>query len=188
MIENNLKAIWNQSNTSEILGGLSWYTTAHNQCEAISYYYGLPLHTVAAIVSALSPRNKWLRNLKDCEQVIMYRYAASVGTFNRNKDKAILIADNPQNNHTDNLNLLIGLKTQSFCDNLVYPYQSQLVTVDSHAYNAYKGTAGIIKGISKQDYILASQAYQTLASKLDIRPSQLQAVIWLTYRRLNGIK
>jgi hypothetical protein len=188
MTESNLKAIWQQARTEEILNGLSWYTTAHNQCEAISYYYGLPLHTVAAIVSALSPRNKWVRNLQDCEQVIMKRWDSSVGTFNRNKEKAIFLADNPQYSHQDNLNLLVGLKTQSFCDNLAYPYQSQLVTVDSHAYNAYKGTAGIIKGISKQDYILVSQAYQTLASKLDLRPLQLQAVVWLTYRRLNGIK
>jgi hypothetical protein len=184
----NLKVLWNQASTNEVLNGLSWYTVAHNHCESISYYYGLPVHTVTAIVSALSPRNKWNRNLKDCESVIMYGYAASVGTFNRNKEKAILLANNPRNSHQDNLDILTGLKTQAFCDNLAFPYQSNLITVDGHAYNAYKGTVGVIKAISKQEYLDCTNAYRLLADKLNLRPLQLQAVIWLTYRRVNGIK
>ena len=71
---------------------------------------------------------------------------------------------------------------------MTYPKGSG-VTIDRHAVkvanNVYKG-GGV--SISKKQYFNTQNAYIKTAKKLNIKPYQLQAVVWVKYRQLRNLK
>ena len=101
-LTNNILSVYYRSNELDKVQGKAWYETAHNVCKGLSTTYGLPLDTVTGLVSALSPNNKWDRNLIDAENMIRaYCYDIEypkVCTFTTQKDKAIMILENAYDN------------------------------------------------------------------------------------------
>ena len=47
--------------------GLAWYPMARNFAAEIAARVGISRHTAASVIAALSPRNRWERNLLDAE-------------------------------------------------------------------------------------------------------------------------
>jgi hypothetical protein len=47
--------------------GLDWYVAAHEEGWRLAVKYRLPVKKVAGIMAALSPNNKWERNILDTE-------------------------------------------------------------------------------------------------------------------------
>jgi thermostable 8-oxoguanine DNA glycosylase len=105
----------------------------------------------------------------------------STCTYPANKLKAFDILDGK-------LDFLNGLKTANFARNISGCQNS--VTVDVHIYSVVNGkrfTAKTVGGIPRKVYADISQAFQDTASKLDITPAQLQAIVWQTWRRIHGL-
>lgn len=68
----NIKATYYQCKQYPSLyqSGLDWYQNAHNQAVAIAARHNANIDTVCGVISALSPRNNWERNLIDAELCI----------------------------------------------------------------------------------------------------------------------
>lgn len=152
--------------------GMRWYNDAHHICKRIAKYTKTPLYKVVGVMSALSPRNKWHRNISDTVCLIRKGKRAKVCTFNANKNKAlkVLRANSPEEVFT----LLNGRKIQSFYSNILHPFKADRVTVDVWAMRS----VGIDKAPNKTEYNRVEEAYREVAKRLRIKPHEAQAIIW----------
>jgi hypothetical protein len=189
-ISNNILSMFSRATIDELALGKTWYSRANSECQEILENSGNNRHnlkTIIGMTAALSPRNKWSRNLEDVRN-LSADDNAKVSTFHRNKGKALLIKSINQPTNVDILDILGGDKVQSFYANLLNPTLPDIVTIDAHAIGVWLGTR--VTGVrAKGDaYQMIQQAYIDTANGLGIIPCQLQAITWLTYRRINKIK
>lgn len=80
------------------------------------------------------------------------------------------------------------LKIPSFVDNLAFPQTSMQATIDRHAAQAALGIRPLKEGSpvnlgDPEVYSLVRQAYQNVAAKRGILPSEAQAVTWDAWRQ-----
>ena len=167
-----LNKLYLQANSEHIHTGMTWYYNAHNICKRIAKYTKTDLYKVVGVMAALSPRNKWHRNISDCVDVIRKGKKATVCTFNANKNKAlkILAAKDQKEVYT----LLNGRKVQSFYNNILKPYKCDTVTVDVWAMRS----VGLDRAPNKTLYNEVESSYKTLAALKGIKAHELQAILW----------
>lgn len=160
-----------------------WYLRARAWCEHRAQVYGMRVRTVAAVVSALSPRNKWERNLLDADQLLYYAsngYSAAMvvsSTFEKNVLKAydIVEFDKPELVET-------GPKTRSFLDCIDNP-KCDAVVVDVWAYRVIEGDLKLkAVGFSDECYEKYADAYRRAADEVELLPMQIQAITWVAAR------
>ena len=196
----NILATFYAATPVDIQEGTVWYTNAHAICVALSDKYNLPLSTVVGVVSALSPNNKWDRNILDAENIIRayvgeYDYP-KVCTFTGNKDKAITILECEIDSSDNICAILKGNKTIAFFRGIYTNGQCDEITVDGHAFNIWRGmytSLNEVPAISNKLYKAVSDAYKEAAetineqTKSDWSASQIQAITWVCWRRQNGV-
>ena len=183
----NILGIYESSTPDEIKNGSSWFENARNLCLEISEDYNVNYKKVAAVISALSPACKWTQNIIDAKNLIngwenAVEHKVKVGTYNLNKVKAISILNDDDFNEFPSNGR--DLKTYCFYHNIV-DASSDRVTIDRHASKVYYGAkyAGstVIRG---KKYLMIESSFAKTAKHIGIKPYQLQAITWLTYKRL----
>ena len=194
---NNIKAIYSLSTIQEKIDGANWYESAHKIALNLADNYGLTLQTAAGVIAALSPRNKWSRNVIDAENLIetFVRDPESavkikVCTFNKNKEKALKILRNNQDFFTDNTReILSGPKLNEFF-NCILGVEDD-VCIDGHAYCIFNGSRTSLKDVPSIGVKLRKEIksdFRKAAAKFNISAAQMQAITWVTWRRIHGIK
>lgn len=191
---NHITSMASQATQEEWKEGLLWYdrATLDIQKELPS----LPIVKSAAIVSALSPRVKWDVNVREAAKVVAAHNAGltvddvRIQGFKSNRAKAFKIAAIPTAEFTTAraLEILGGNKTKSFYLNLCG--DSQAVTIDGHATHIAMGTEAPLsaaKALTDYAYYHLSDLYRSAASLQNVKAYQMQAITWLTYRRIRGI-
>jgi len=191
---NNIKAVFKLATVQENIVGSSWYTQARVASLAISESYGVPATTIIGVIAALSPRNRWERNLIDAENLVeaYVRDPSSakhvkVCTFNKNKEKALTILANDSPTLDSVLATLSGPKLQEFASCI---FGLEDVCIDGHAYCIWNGGRTSLANVPsigvklrreiKADYIKA-------ANKLNVSPAVCQAITWNAWRRIHGV-
>ena len=196
----NILAMYYQATPVDIQEGTVWYSNAHRICWSLSDKYKLPLSTVVGVVSALSPNNKWDRNILDAENIIRaycmgFDYP-KVCTFTGNKDKAISILECEIDSSENICAILKGNKTIAFFRGIFTNGECDEITVDGHAFNIWRGmytSLNEVPAISNKLYKTVSDAYKQAAvaineqDKTQWSASQIQAITWVTHRRVNGV-
>ena len=66
----NINKVFKQATAQEVNHGLTWYQDAQDACQAMADTYELPLAIVVGVVAALSPTNRWERNLIDADNML----------------------------------------------------------------------------------------------------------------------
>jgi len=191
---NNIKAVFQLATVQDQLIGSAWYSDAREAALIISEAYDVPATTVIGVIAALSPRNRWERNLVDAENLIeaYVRDPASahhvkVCTFGKNKAKALLLLADQAPTLDSVLAILSGPKLREFASCI---YGLEDVCIDGHAYciwNAGRTSLANVPSIGvklrreiKADYIKA-------AKKLNVSPAVCQAITWNAWRRIHGV-
>jgi hypothetical protein len=187
---------------ADILSGLDWYKRAHKLgVRLIHAYDGLTLGQAVGVIAALSPNNKWARNCTDAEAMIKAWHAGAdpltvkVCTFNPNKAKAAaILALTAEDLETDTIaEILNGRKVVAFYRSIMG--DPDAVCVDGHAYAVWIGEripTTQTPSIGVKLYADIARAYQLVAKRsyelcgTTLTPTQVQAVTWVTYRRLLG--
>lgn len=178
--------------------GLRWYQSAKDQAQAIASRNGVSLQTAIGVISALSPRNSWERNLVDAEVCIKAAIRGKqitdfkVSVFNANKENAWRIAKGESP-----LEVMQGNKTRSFYTNILKPQDPYNVTIDGHALHIALGLQSALENapqLTDKNYLLFSQVYLEATRQINqdslegsIIASQLQAITWCYYRVIRGI-
>jgi hypothetical protein len=189
----NILAVFFTANPAELQHGSRWYPDALAACETIAQSYSLPVDTVAGVIAALSPNNKWQRNIIDADNICRlytaggYDDAAQckVSTFNGNKRKALQILSG-----VDPLEALGGLKVRAFYGCIL---GDDSVCVDGHAFAIWKGeripTTKTPK-ISPKLYAAIASDYRNAASTINAvmgtayNAAQVQAITWTAWHRI----
>ncbi len=181
MYSDNIMWMLNDASSDAVESGRAWYPLARRWCYAKADEYGVRPVVVAALISALSPRNRWERNLYDAEQVLLnyaegfhHPFNVMSATFRKNVEKAwnVITLDDPGLVTT-------SPKTEAFVDNIIDPL-SKLVTVDVWAHRVCMGDMTMkAKSIGRKQYAKYSLAFTRVAQEVGLRPYEVQAITWV---------
>ena len=190
----NIIAIYKLAKPSEIKHGLTWYVNANSDCKEIAEKLELPLHIVIGVVSALSPNNKWERNIINAEDLCTAFIngqdmdSIKVSTYHKMKEKAWSILETMPS-YDETIDILNGKKIVSFFRNISGDETD--ITIDGHARNIYyndkQGLTTPNTNIKKNEYKDIQKAYTRASKKLGIKAYELQAITWVAWRRIHGI-
>ena len=191
--------------SQEVQLGCDWYPSALKIATRIADKYGLRVETVSGVIAALSPSNRWERNIYDAEALIkVWRAGATrdevldkdnpiirVCTYLNQKTKAwdILTTSDPV------VDILKGVKTIEFFNCITNPLLDD-VCIDGHAYSVWLGERvtlhkvpnlqGKLRHTIKQDY---RDATSFINEELDEQytAATIQAITWVTHKRIHNV-
>jgi len=191
---NNIKAVYALASVDEIVTGSHWYEHAREAAQRLSDTYGFTESVCIGVIAALSPRNKWSRNLVDAENLIEAYNAdpnsahhVKVCTFNKNKQKAITILGLDTYSMGPILETLSGPKLREFASCIA---DLDDVCIDGHAYCIWNGGRTSLAdvpaiGVKLRKEIKAD--YMKSARKMGVSPAVMQAITWCAWRRIHGV-
>ncbi len=176
-VKDNLKFFFDIASEEDQINGKFWYSNANEFTQRMAVKYGYTAETVASVLSALSPHNKWERNLVDTETVLdavnkgLTPEDVKVCTFNKNKEKAFNIAQ---------LNECIDIsspKTYAFLQNIAY-LNDKFVTIDRWHIRASFNRMIAPKALNVKLYEELQSLTIDLAEEQNLTGYQYQAIIW----------
>ena len=157
------------------------------------------------VVAALSPNNRWELNIRNANDLIC-AYACggnmddvSVCTYSAMKQKAwdiLCNMDSLKRNSSEDDGVKIALngkKIVCFYENII---GDDTCTIDGHARNiAYNERVVLTDGktsIGAKEYRNLQEAYRIAASRCRVngkrlKAYELQAITWVTWRKMHGI-
>lgn len=194
----NILAVYNMATPEEKLSGGAWYTYANNQLREISSIYNFSFDAMVDATAALSPGIRWQSNMRGVEILAdaiandkPLSLVSGVAGYRRNIDKAaaILLADKRNDPFR---HILSGPKVTAFADNLRNGDRNgdDKVTIDVHAYSVavgYRYTVATMPHISERERSAIIAAYRMVAGIVGLSASQVQAITWVTWKRIHGI-
>jgi len=182
-VRSNLLGLYGQATSENIDNGLRWYKTANVICNELAMEFDTTTERVAQVLSALSPRNKWERNIIDTRAVLeavrdgIDPSEVKVCTFNSNKMKAFAIAKGELDIQQE------SPKTYSFVRN-ISALDENKVTIDVWHLRACFGKT-ITSGLTPLRYEELERLTIKLAERLGLRGYEFQAIVWDTIRQKN---
>jgi hypothetical protein len=189
----NIMACYRAADSVQVNEGLLWYDDAQKAAHDIALKYDIAVYLVVAVIAALSPNNKWSRNVINADALIGAFVngdgidAVKVSTYHKMKQKAWdILAARPD--YETAKTMLKGQKITSFFCDIMGEFN---VTIDGHARNiAYDEKVGLTddrSNIGKLEYRALQAAYEEAARRLRLMPYQLQAITWRVWRDRWGI-
>lgn len=180
-MRDKLEAFLSRATSEQINAGENWYWLAHAHACELAQQYKLSLVKVAGIIAALSPNNKWERNLTDTGLFLETpSIDTKVCTYKANRVKALAIYELDHDDDAmlfvDVMTILGGRKTRSFFSNIYDPLASTAVTVDLWMFRACE-----VKNTAK-NYMAIEQAVLELSINTGWSPHAIQAIIWSVIR------
>ena len=190
----NILKTYRIATVSDVADGVEWYDRAKRMAAWIAKETGIPETTVIGVMAALSPNNRWERNCKDaltmCQAWINGDTTDDfkVSCYNTMKQKAWSILEDDLTTDEDILSRLNGQKIRSFYSNI---RGLDEVTIDGHALNIARGKReGLTSdktNMGKKQYRELQAAYVTAAKRVKVKPHELQAITWTTWKRIHNI-
>lgn len=190
----------------EVTEGRQWYRRAQVAAGQIAEETGFQPEVIAGVIAALSPNNRWERNLRDARNLARVIRMdgdpgdVKVSTFHRNKQRAVdtlLLGGSPL--YKDNVEQLLGgNKVRAFFHCIHNGGVTNRVCVDGHAYAIWLGervpttrTPGIsdkLYAAIASDYAQAAEAINGITEQ-QLTAAEVQAVTWVAWRnRFGGVK
>ncbi len=189
----NIVTVLRDSDETQHAEGLLWYPNAQKAAHDIAIKYDIAVYLVVAVIAALSPNNKWSRNVTNADALIGAFIrgdgidAVKVSTYHKMKQKAWdILAARPD--YDGAKRMLKGQKITSFFMDIMGEFN---VTIDGHARNiAYGERVGLTddrSNIGVREYRALQAAYEEAARRVGLMPYQLQAITWRVWRDRHGI-
>lgn len=183
--ELNILAVYHQATREELRAGLSWYADVNEECARLAQTYRVTMQQAAGVIAALSPGLRWENNVEAAERMLAEEPLDGLGVrwyANVRKAEAILNASDP-------FVALKGNKVRAFYACILTPDKGLSVCVDGHAYCIWTGRRiGLDKVPELNDrlYNRIASDYMSVARVVQLQACQLQAITWLTWRRLHN--
>lgn len=192
----NIQAVYELATLVEQVDGQAWYPTAHCAALALADDYGVTECQAVGVIAALSPRNRWERNVADAEAMICAYVAGGsaqaletkVCTFGANKRKALLILEAEDPTADQVRAILSGPKLCEFFSCILGQHSE--VCIDGHAYCIWAGGRTSLADVPSIGVKLRREIkgdYVAVADKLGLTSAALQAITWVAWRRIHGI-
>lgn len=202
-LSNNAREIvakFTLATSQEVQLGCDWYSSALKIAIRIATKYGTRVEVAAGVIAALSPNNKWERNIVDAEAIIKCWSSGGtradmlnvkVCTYGKMKAKAvdILTRDIPI------VEILNGKKIIEFFNCITNPLLND-VCIDGHAYSVWFGQRLTMKEVPPIGKKLRSQIktdYRDATAFINeelgenYHASDIQAITWVTHKRIHNV-
>jgi len=190
----NILKVYRQATQQEHDRGTQWYADAKAQAQEIANLHDVPLRIVVGVIAALSPNNKWDRNLKDASNMLtVFLRGDPVDvckpcTYTKMRDKAWSVIEQMPEDDAAVMRVLNGQKIVSFFSNIM---GHDNCTIDGHAYNIAKGKRVTLTdnetGMGKAEYQKMQAAYYRAAKRIGLKVYELQAITWVVWKRIHNI-
>ena len=186
--------------SQEVQLGCDWYPSALKIAIRIATKYGTRVEVAAGVIAALSPNNRWERNIVDAEAIIKCWAAGGtrtdmlnvkVCTYGKMKAKAVDILTRD----IEIVEILNGKKLIEFFNCITNPRLND-VCIDGHAYSVWFGQRLTMKEVPAIGKKLRSQiktdyrdATAFINDELDTAytPADIQAITWVTHKRIHNV-
>ena len=66
----NITSVYRDADETQHAEGLLWYDNAQKAAYLVALKYDVPVYLVVAVIAALSPNNKWTRNIVNADALI----------------------------------------------------------------------------------------------------------------------
>ena len=193
--------------SQEVQLGCDWYTSALKIASRISSKYGVTTEVVAGVISALSPNNRWERNIIDAEAMIKCWsaggtdediLAVKVCTYTKMQEKALAILrfGSILTNASPSITAILnGPKIIEFF-NCITNSALNDVCIDGHAYSVWFGQRLTMKQVPnigkklrqqiKTDYVDACTFINEELNE-SFTPADIQAITWVAHKRIHNV-
>lgn len=191
VVADNISEIWQQYTYKDYQQGVKWYEEANQYSLELAEKYNVTPAKAAGVLSALSPLKEWNDNKRITEEFFeLVKKAPASGwkkashyLLQKRKAWKIYSITNP---FIDQIgDILHGLKTKNFFYCIQNPSTTDHVCIDRHMIKVATGTERT-KLTSKQ-YLFLKKEYLNFASQVGMNPAQMQAVLWVTYKRIKKV-
>ena len=188
--------------SQEVQLGVDWYPSALDIANRIAGKYGVSAETAAGVIAALSPNNRWERNIIDAENIIKCwaaggtrsdLLAVKVCTYGKMKEKAIDILTTPIGVNIKET--LKGKKIVEFFNCITNPLLND-VCIDGHAYSVWCGQRLTMKEVPPIGVKLRAQIktdYRDATAFINeelgehYSAASIQAITWVTHKRIHNV-
>lgn len=191
---NNIARIFSMARPEEIAAGKSWYARAQSECMEIAQRHTLPLQIVVGVVAALSPNNKWERNVSNADALCAAFLngdaleSVKVSTYHAMKSKAWAILEDGPSTVEEIVQALNGQKIVAFFRCIM---GENTCCVDGHALNIWcderQPLTSDKTNLTKKLYAEVAADYAKAGNKHGIPAYEMQAITWTVWRRIHGI-
>lgn len=165
---------FDRATASDVESGSRWYDEAGDLATSLAHLAGSREHA-AAVISALSPRTPWSRNVFAATALLTGSAdeARDYGAMSANVDRAerVLKSDSP-------LDVLTGPKTNAFARNILG--DDEAVTVDVWACRVADLDETALGRVGAYDAV--AHAYRLAARRRGVSPATMQATTWIVAR------
>lgn len=163
--------VWERATPADVEAGARWYGEAQSLATELAPAAGSVEHA-AAVISHLSPRSTWARNVAAARALILDEtMPAGVMSAPLGRARRALQSPTP-------LDTFGGPKTARFARNIVGDVEA--VTVDVWALRVAGVTEAQLSRVGVYDAVEA--AYQAAARRVGVDPSTMQATTWIVVR------
>lgn len=188
-------SVYKLATVAEQQHGITWYPQARSIAQGIADRYGIHEAEAIGVMAALSPRNRWERNVIDAENLVAAfvaggaeaAEAVKVCTFGKNKTKAVRILQAGVLTDADVLAILSGPKLREFYSCIRGLAE---VCIDGHAYSIWTGGRIPLAEVPSIGVKIRRQIkadYTAAADQVGVTPSAMQAITWVAWRRIHGV-
>jgi hypothetical protein len=167
---------YQRATDDDMTRGAAWYADGETIVHALSAESGYSPEHVAAVVSHLSPRTTWSRNVYGATMLVTTDTAPTCIRANVERARRALASDTP-------LDTFGGPKTRRFARNLLG--DRSVVTVDVWAARVAFGDSvdnpeAALSRVGVYDAV--EHAYRLAAARLGVDPVTVQATTWIVAR------
>lgn len=201
----NILAIYHKANPNIVIDGIDWYLQANKSCRIIADLTGLNIRIVVGVVAALSPNNKWSKNIIDAQNLCLSFInggnvdEVKVSTYGAMKRKALEVLELSNDSITPELNLSViailnGQKITAFYQCIM---GEDSCCIDGHAKNIYYGKRYNLTdpktNVTKKEFRVISEAYRAATKVINkmhgtqYKAYHVQAITWTQWRIDHGI-
>jgi hypothetical protein len=171
----NIMNTYKRATADEIADGTGWYARARDLALEL---YPNDVWRGAGVLAALSPLKSWPLNVELAREA--FATGEARGHFPAQCDKANRIMAG-----ADVLSTLNGKKTVSFAIAIATGGRGEVATIDGHAHDAAIGEsyAWETRRINKSTFDEMDAAYREVADYLGLAVNDLQAIVWVVWKR-----
>lgn len=177
----------------EFMTAKDWYDEAQDEARQIAERLDMPVYIVVGVMAALSPNNKWERNIVNAYELCKAFQdgqgmdSVKVSTYHKMKEKAWGILTE-FGDYDRVIEQLKGQKIVAFFRNIM---GEDDITIDGHARNIYYnekvGLTDAKTSIGKKEYVKLQKEYLTVAKEFDMLGRQMQAITWVAWKKKHNI-
>ena len=190
--------------SQEVQLGCDWYRSALNIAGRIASKYHIRVEVAAGVIAALSPNNRWERNIIDAEAMIKCWasggtdediLAVKVCTYTKMQEKALAILRFDIYHKSSITGILNGPKIIEFFNCITNPALND-VCIDGHAYSVWFGQRLTMKQVPnigkklrqqiKTDYVDATTFINEELNE-SFTPADIQAITWVAHKRIHNV-